>query len=245
MKKQLIFIEGNIAASKSTILTGCREANFAIFEEPLDVWKERYCEKSGENILELFYKDTPRWSFTFEVAVLHTRFYKLLEAINHSDHTVILERSVWTDLHVFEPNCYAQGNMTELEHKIYQDWIACFMKHAIEPLLKNCELVFIYVRTPPEVCFQRKQNRDRKEEVGVVPDYFRQLHDRHDKWLLDADFPHKLHTIDGAQDQPTVLRSVLEAIRQSIVAPLKASNEDGAKVWRDLVRTHGSMPTGC
>ena len=241
-RKQLVVIEGNISSSKTTILRGCREAGFAVFEEPLDVWKERYVEKNGDNILGLFYANTPRWAFTFEVGVMHTRFHKLLEALSHPDATVILERSLWTDAHVFEPLAYASGNMTDMEHILYRDWYECFMKYAVEPLLKNCDIEYIFIDTPPEECFRRKQVRDRLEESAVVPEYFAQLHERHHKWLLDIDFPHRVQVVDGSKDQAGVLKQVLECMRVCVLTPLKLSTEDGAAVWSKINEEHRAAP---
>lgn len=241
-RKQVIFIEGNISSSKTTILRGCREAGFAVFEEPLDVWKERYVEKDGQNILGLFYADTPRWAFTFEVGVMHTRFFQLLEALKHSDATVIVERSLYTDGRVFAPEAYAAGNMTSMEWKLYTDWYNCFMKCTVEPILAECDIEFIFIDTPPEICFQRKTIRDRKEESAVVPSYFGNLHDRHEKWLLDPDMPHRVQVVDGSKTQPEVLKQVLKCVKVCVTSPLKTSIEGGRKIWQEVVQEYRVSP---
>ena len=42
---------------------------------------------------------------------------------------------------------------------------------------------FIYLKTNPEICQQRCQQRSRKSEIGIVKEYFEQLHQRHEEWL--------------------------------------------------------------
>jgi len=233
-RKKLVFVEGNISSSKTTILNGCKEAGFTVFEEPLDVWKERYCEKSGDNILGNFYADTPRWAFTFEVAVMTTRFMRLIEAIAHPDQVVILERSLWTDRHVFAPLCYSSGNMTEIEWKVYIDWYETFMKHAVEHAIANCDIEFIFIDTSPEICFERKKARDRKEEKTVPIDYLLKLHEKHQMWLLDPDLRHRCQVVDGTRTKPEVLEETLECLAVCLQPQLRLSEEDGAKIWQKI-----------
>lgn len=41
----------------------------------------------------------------------------------------------------------------------------------------------MYLRTTPEVVYQRMQARGRKEEDSVSLEYLRQIHEIHDDWL--------------------------------------------------------------
>lgn len=42
----------------------------------------------------------------------------------------------------------------------------------------------VYLRTSPEVVYQRMRIRARKEENFVSLEYLKQIHEIHDKWLL-------------------------------------------------------------
>ena len=60
----LIMIEGNIGAGKSTFLKVLQnQLNADIIFEPTNKWQEIDRES---NLLDLFYKDTPRWAYTFQ-----------------------------------------------------------------------------------------------------------------------------------------------------------------------------------
>lgn len=74
-------VEGNIGAGKSTYLDMVQMTNDAasinemieVVQEPVDMWQDL----SGENLLELFYKDPERYAFTFQQYVLITRIKRV------------------------------------------------------------------------------------------------------------------------------------------------------------------------
>ena len=210
-KRKLFFIEGNISSGKSSLLELLMERGVVVFQEPIHIWKEHYVEKNGDNILGLFYSNMKRWSFQFEVAVMNTRFKNIMKALNSNHNLMIIERSLLTDMKVFAPNLYAMNEMTDMEWKIYCDWYETFME-LIEERLKQVDVQFIYIKTDPEICFERKLQRDRTEEKDVIPDYFISLHERHEKWLNDVDSDHKVHIIDGNQNRINVYNNTINLL---------------------------------
>lgn len=49
----------------------------------------------------------------------------------------------------------------------------------------SCSFVsIVYLRTTPEVVYDRMRVRGRSEEVSVSLDYLKQLHDLHEDWLI-------------------------------------------------------------
>jgi deoxyadenosine/deoxycytidine kinase len=69
-QRRMVLLEGNIGAGKTTI--GRRVAAsgaFSFVEEPTRIWQERY----DVNMLDLFYSDTERWAFTFQINAFVTR----------------------------------------------------------------------------------------------------------------------------------------------------------------------------
>ena len=218
VRKRVFYVEGNISSSKTTVLAGLREAGVAVYEEPLHIWKERYVEKNGDNILGLFYADMARWSFQFEVAVMTTRIQELERALKDPAEIVVVERSIFTDFHVFAPNLYAEGKMTDAEWKIYEDWYNLQLRLVLKPLVAQADVSFIFIDTDAETCHARKIGRDRKEEKLMPPDYLIQLQKRHENWLLDVDFPHPMHRVDGHGDEQEVLQQVLKVIGHKPVA---------------------------
>ena len=73
---RLLILEGNIGAGKSTFLKILgEEFDLEIVPEPTDKW-----QKIGDdNLLNLFYKDTSRWAYTFQSYAFISRIHAYLE----------------------------------------------------------------------------------------------------------------------------------------------------------------------
>lgn len=68
---KIIAVEGNLGAGKSTYLSFVQKVfpSIEIIKEPVDEWQNI----RGHNLLELFYKDSKRWSFTFQTYAMISR----------------------------------------------------------------------------------------------------------------------------------------------------------------------------
>jgi deoxyadenosine/deoxycytidine kinase len=177
---KFLILEGNIGAGKSTmlqLLSGL--PSVALIPEPTAKWQH---VNQQENLLDLFYKDTPRWAYTFQTYAFLTRLQAVLEyrARNRQDAVHVLERSVYCDRFCFAKNCFEQGLMTALEWHIYQEWFL-WLVESYSPMPSG----FIYLRTTPEVSYGRLAKRNRPEEQGISLDYLKSLHVKHEQWLID------------------------------------------------------------
>ncbi len=176
--RMMVLIEGNIGAGKTTVGRNiANSGHFGFIEEPTSIWREGF----ASNMLELFYSDTERWAFTFQICAFVTRAKTWHEIWQRTDHSqVILERSIFCDRYVFAENCYRTGLFTLAEYQLYLGmWDFVVSKYCDEPDL------ILYLRTPAEVCLQRIHERGREEESGIPLEYLQQLENLHDEWLLD------------------------------------------------------------
>lgn len=219
-----LFIEANIGGGKSTftrkLMQGIYKSrkynydvvpgkNTLLLLEPVDEWVKMKDSK-GKNILEHYYADPKKYSFSFQMNSFISRCEKLLEEtkkhINDNiDHVilsgsptsagpVIMERSVYSDYYCFARNCFENGSMTEIEYKIYQKWF-----HWLTKSFSIKSKGYIYIRTDPEVCYERVKKRSRNAE-GIIPlEYLTDLHNKHEEWLLS--FPEdEVLVLDGNRD---------------------------------------------
>lgn len=176
-KRMLMLLEGNIGAGKTTVgNTIARSNQFGFIEEPTAMWREGF----ASNMLELFYSDTKRWAFTFQICAFVTRAKTWHEIWHHTDRNrVILERSIYCDRYVFAKNCYESGLFSKAEYQLYCSmWDFMVSQFCDEPD------AIIYLRTPAEVCLDRIKDRGREEESEIPLDYLLQLEALHDDWLL-------------------------------------------------------------
>ena len=127
-------------------------------------------------LLDKFYKNIDRWSFAFQMNCFISRAQqvdKLPEGIN------FIERSILSD-NIFATNCYENGNMDKLEYEIYRKW----SKWLYNKVCKEVKNV-IYLRSTPEVSYERIKKRNRDSEDEIPLEYLRALHKLHDDWLID------------------------------------------------------------
>jgi deoxyadenosine/deoxycytidine kinase len=178
-KKKLLILEGNMGAGKSTMLKILNKmSDVNVIPEPTDKWQN---VGSSGNILDLFYSDTKRWAYTFQAYAFLTRVQTILaQQFLHDDKdTHILERSIYCDRFCFAKTCYELGTMSEIEWNMYQEWFL-WVSESFVPRPHG----FIYVRTSPEVAYQRVATRHRHEETGVSLAYVQRLHEKHEDWLV-------------------------------------------------------------
>lgn len=172
-------VDGNVGAGKSTFLRIIQHyLPVHIIYEPHKKWQQVI---SGENLLEKFYRDTPRWGYTFQTYAFVTRVMEQEEHARKfsSIPAHILERSVFSDRYCFAAACFELGNISALEWKLYREWFSWLVdQYVTKP--KG----FIYLQTDPAVCYQRLVKRNRQEESEVSLDYLTLLHEKHEAWLV-------------------------------------------------------------
>lgn len=178
LQHQWIIVEGNIGAGKSTFLRlAQRHLNVGVVLEPHEKWQQ---VGATGNLLDNFYLDPKRWAYTFQSYAFITRLIVQQQYTEQAlSKTCFLERSVFSDRYCFAKNAYELGNMTDLEWHIYKEWFSWFMNHYAQK-----PTGFIYLRVDPTVCFKRMNMRNRNEESLVPLDYLKQLHEKHESWLV-------------------------------------------------------------
>lgn len=156
-KYLVVSLEGNIGAGKSTLFQLMREEfPEAIFlEEPLEEWQA----VKGDprlNMLEQFYAEPRRWSFTFQVHCIQSKLrawdreIKARERKDGEVQVVFTERSIESARAVFFRNCHEKGLLNQLEHAIYEEYYAWLTEH----FRKYAVGSVVYVKTPVQECFK-------------------------------------------------------------------------------------------
>ena len=201
MATYIFTVEGNIGAGKTTFLERLRREwpEATIVLEPVGTWMTMK-EKDGTSLLDHFYADKKRWSYTFQTAAFLTRLMdteRVLETANASatgkPTIVITERSVLTDRYVFAAMLHASGDMSDLEYDLYLRWYDRFASHVpIKGIL--------HLTTDPTTSLERIGIRGREAEAGIQKGYLEALEVQHQKWLSETTLPVMSITSDGSLD---------------------------------------------
>jgi len=104
-----IAIAGNIGAGKTSLC----EALAKHFN-----WEVHYEDTSNNPYLNDFYYDMQRWAFNLQVYFLNSRFQQLV-SIHSGSKTVIQDRTIYEDAHIFAPNLHEMGLMTSRDFENY------------------------------------------------------------------------------------------------------------------------------
>ena len=182
MTTQLISIDGNIGAGKSHIIKKIRNLNnpnIYIAEEPVNDW-EKFTDENNKTLLNCFYENQDKYSFSFQMIALITRIDKLNEAILSGSKYIITERSILTDYHVFAEMLYDDKLINKIEFDIYRHYYNFFSK-TIKSLIEN--MTIIYINTPVDICHERIKTRNRLGEETISKSYLNSCDSYHKKMI--------------------------------------------------------------
>ena len=106
----IVSIEGNIGSGKTTLMeylkTHFKSKSIVFLKEPVDEW-ETIKDHEGTTMLQKFYADQEKYSFSFQMMAYISRLSLLKDTIeNNPDAIIITERSLMTDRHVFAKMLY-------------------------------------------------------------------------------------------------------------------------------------------
>ena len=105
-----------------------------------------------------------RWSFQFQSYVQLTRLQLLKKPSNCS--VKIIERSIQNNRYCFLENAKKEGSLCGAELEVLVSWYDWLNSNIGVPL----DLI-VYLKTSPEVAYQRLKARGRKEEAGVPMEF--------------------------------------------------------------------------
>jgi len=164
-----VCIDGSIGVGKSTMIDILKNKfkDWVFIPEPVEEW-------INSGILDAFYKDMNRYSYTFQSKVFIDRTKVLMECINPENNQIIrvVERSPYADRYCFAQNCYDSGLMNKMEWNIYTEWFD-WLSYTIS--LRTYIDMFVFLKCDPSTSFERIKSRGRKEEDKISIDYLKKL----------------------------------------------------------------------
>lgn len=174
----MYIVEGNIGAGKSTFLAKLEKhvSSLSVIQEPVETWSKN-C--SGASLLENFYQDQKRWTYTLETLTMIYRSQEHIRVQNLPIKYKIMERSIYSGHYCFALNGRDHGNFNNIEWNLYNQWVEFLFTQKCRP-----PRGFIYLQATPEVCYERIQKRSRSGEESVSLNYLKQIDDKHETFLV-------------------------------------------------------------
>lgn len=166
-KPKHIAIAGNIGAGKTT-LTELLSKHYK--------WIPQFEDVEHNPYLMHFYEDMPRWSFNLQIYFLNTRLNHLLE-IQRGTETVIQDRTIYEDAHIFAPNLREMGLMSKRDFDNYY-----YFFQTLKSMVQPPDLL-IYLKASVPTLVGQIQKRGREYEENIRLDYLKKLNELYRKWI--------------------------------------------------------------
>ena len=166
-----IAIAGNIGAGK-TSLTKLIAKHYN--------WEANFEDVIDNPYLDDFYNHMERWSFNLQVYFLKSRFQQLL-SFKDNKKTIVQDRTIYEDAHIFAPNLNAMGLMNQRDFKNYQQ-----LFDLVESLIEGPDLL-IYLRSSISNLVSKIHKRGREYENSISIDYLSRLNERYEAWISTYD----------------------------------------------------------
>jgi len=183
-RPQIITLEGNIGAGKSTFLEKmrnyCQDREDILFlQEPVNIWGK--VKQDGKTILELFYENQDKYSFPFQMLAYHTRYELLKDAMESAMRsgkvkTIIMERSLEADRNIFAKMLYDEGKIEQCNYSIYR-----LMSDAGLKTFSADKIWWLNIDA--EECARRIVKRGRTGEENIPLEYLHKCQQYHVDWL--------------------------------------------------------------
>ena len=212
---KIISIEGNIGSGKSTVINSLKQLytisnkipKIYFLEEPVSEW-ETFKDCNGKNIIEKFYADQKKYSFSFQMMAYISRLSMLKNAIKECNKNeinfIICERSLQTDKNVFCKMLYDMGMIEDINYQIYLRWFDDFISDIPH-------INYIYIKADPFVSYERVIKRNRPGET-IELGYLEQCNDYHDRWFEEPEYKDNTLVINGNQSSEKILDLIYKFI---------------------------------
>lgn len=171
MAKRLLLVAGNIGAGK-TSLTERLGARLG--------WRTAFESVADNPYLPDFYRDMRSWSFQLQVFFLGHRAQQYLEMARSPD-SVILDRSIFEDAHIFARALHHLGDLDERDYISYRRVFDLIVSNLPPPNL------LIYLKAPASVLLERIRMRGRSIEGGITEEYLSLLDSFYTDWIASFD----------------------------------------------------------
>jgi deoxyadenosine/deoxycytidine kinase len=194
-----IAVAGNIGSGKTT-LTRLLAKHYN--------WKPQFEDVDDNPYLNDFYEDMQRWSFNLQIYFLNSRFSQIVE-IRRKGETVIQDRTIYEDAHIFAPNLHTMGLMSTRDFNNYSN-----LFNLMSSLIQPPDLL-IYLRATVPTLVNQIQKRGREYEKSIRIDYLQRLNERYEAWVEGYKLGNLLIVeVDNLNfsENPSDLRSIINKI---------------------------------
>ena len=162
-----IAVAGNIGSGKTTLVEKLSK-HYG--------WTPLFESVDHNPYLKDFYDDMTRWAFHLQIYFLNSRFNQVHQ-IRASDRTIIQDRTIYEDAHIFAANLHKSKHITDRDYQSYLDIFNSMINFVQPPDL------LIYLKADIPKLVQQIQKRNRDFEFNIKLEYLRNLNEHYEEWI--------------------------------------------------------------
>jgi deoxyadenosine/deoxycytidine kinase len=166
-----VAVAGNIGAGKTTLSTQLAKHY---------QWEVQYENATENPYLVDFYNNMHRWSFNLQIYFLNSRYKQIID-IRKGEKTVIQDRTIYEDAHIFAPNLHEMGLMSKRDFENYSSLFRVMSEQINAPDL------LIYLRASISTLVSHIHTRGRDYEGNMSLDYLKRLNEKYENWVENYD----------------------------------------------------------
>jgi len=205
-KPVVMLVEGNVGSGKSTFLDIMSSLpGVEVYQEPVDLWRN----VGGVNLFEKMVQEPHRWTTAFQLFSSKTRTEQILSAMKSKSPVVMIERSLFSERYCFVEMLRDSGDLTQGEFSVLDR----YFQRMTDSTWTGLEVdLMVYIKSDPQILLNRIGRRGRQEEEGLTLDYLKNLHEKHEDWLIQEKYPvpAPVDVLDGNGDLEEFTKIVLQ-----------------------------------
>lgn len=197
----IICLDGVVGVGKTTlgeILAD--ELGMSFFKEPV----------LDNPILDKFYYDKKKYSFSLQIFFLNKRFEMIKKA--EKLEGCIMDRSIYGDI-IFAKMIMEEGNMSKEEYNIYEELLYNMLEHIKKPKL------MIYLETSVDNAIEKIKRRGREYEQIVEREYWENLNKNYTEYFNNFNLAETLViNVDNLdiKDNPEHRKFFIKAVKEKL-----------------------------
>mmetsp|Transcript_5724 Transcript_5724/g.10475 ORF Transcript_5724/g.10475 Transcript_5724/m.10475 type:complete len:255 (+) Transcript_5724:254-1018(+) len=210
---RVISIDGNIGSGKSTLLSLLKEhfqKNQQSGQQTLSVSVAPERTHEWKGMLPLYYEDTPRWSFPFQMQVLLSHIRNFKEANEQKADLLFVERSPLAAQLVFGQLLKEEGLITDVESELFDDFMT-------EVAWKPDAIV--YLECTPKLCLERIMERSTTGEEGIPLDYLEKVSKAYKNFIAEYETKVPVIRIDSSKPSADLLEAIISDVSKLGLTP--------------------------
>lgn len=162
-----VAIAGNIGSGKTT-LTEILTKRYGA---------KAYYEQTDNPYIDDFYNDMSRWAFQLQISFLGSRIEQTLDMMSSGEETIIQDRTIYEDAHIFAENLHAMGLIASRDFATYMKIFELTTNLIPQPDL------LIYLRASIPTLVTQIKRRGRAYEMNIDESYLTLLNERYENWI--------------------------------------------------------------